>query len=235
MHPLTVIRDSLRFFNNNLPAIARACLPLIVLHAICAQLLEQVDDDGELLIFGSVLNLMFTPLYTAALFLFLDAHRQGQQPSFKALASASLSMWPVYVGLMVVLALIFMAGTLLLVIPGIWIAIRLVVAQPLLVVKGLGLVEAISESFRLTRGHFWPIFGSVLGAALPIMVLMMIVYLVYPGPRQLIPAVVIDSLCLFMGLFISTVTYRLWTELSDEQPDVPADGPKAIADDQPVA
>lgn len=235
MHPLTVIRDSLCFFKSHLPAIARACLPLIVLHAICAALLEQIDDDGKVLIFSSLLDLMFAPLYTAALFLFLDAHRQGQQPSFKALASAAMSIWPMYVGLMVLLTLIFLAGTLLLVIPGIWIAIRLVVAPPLLVVKGLGLLESISESFRLTRGQFWPIFASVVGAALPIMVLMMITYLVYPGPRHMVPAVVIDSLCLFMGLLISTVIYRMWTELTEKQPDLPSDGPKEGAGDPPVA
>jgi hypothetical protein len=42
----------------------------------------------------------------------------------------------------------------------IWLSTKTVLAGPAIVLEGLGPIEAVGRSFRLTRGAFWPVFGT---------------------------------------------------------------------------
>lgn len=49
-------------------------------------------------------------------------------------------------------------GIVLLIVPGIWIACRLAFVSYLVMDQGMGPVEAVKESWRMTDGHAWKIF-----------------------------------------------------------------------------
>lgn len=60
-------------------------------------------------------------------------------------------------------------GFVLLIIPGIIVACRLAFVQYLVVDKGLDPVQAVQESWKMTKGHGWKIFGMAL-LAIPIVI-----------------------------------------------------------------
>ena len=64
-------------------------------------------------------------------------------------------------------------GTLLLVIPGILIAVWTVVATPVAAIEGLKNSAALSRSRNLARGQFWHVLGTMLLAWIIVMVLVL--------------------------------------------------------------
>jgi len=54
--------------------------------------------------------------------------------------------------------IIVFAGFILLIIPGIYLAIRLQFSTYLIVDKKLGIMDSIKTSWRITRGHTWNLF-----------------------------------------------------------------------------
>jgi hypothetical protein len=68
------------------------------------------------------------------------------------------------IGILVGLAVF--AGFILLVIPGIIIAVRLSVSIPALVVERRRGTDALSRSWNLVKGYSWPVFGAFIVVAL---------------------------------------------------------------------
>ena len=61
-------------------------------------------------------------------------------------------------------------GLLLLVIPGLILAVRWFIAVPVALSGGMGAIDALKQSWRLTEGHFWPILALLALIYLPMMV-----------------------------------------------------------------
>jgi len=62
------------------------------------------------------------------------------------------------VGLVLLTALAVFFGFILLVIPGIFVAVSLVPAMAVLFLEGRGAVESFTRSFALVSGHWWQVF-----------------------------------------------------------------------------
>lgn len=210
MNPLHVLRDAWYFFSHNLLAIARLCLPLIVLEAVLQQQLATAVAPESKELYRILLGLLFYPLYTGALILFLDARSNGQTPAPRDLLAASLSLWPAFALLAGLSTLAILLGASLFVLPGLWLMIKLAFAEYLLVLRGLGPLKALHESFEMTSGYFWPMLLCVLSVALPLWL--------FDGWLQQSSSVAADSLlsllldCLngFLQLFSTVVLFRLF-------------------------
>jgi hypothetical protein len=74
---------------------------------------------------------------------------------------ASRTLGLVLAGLLVGLAIA--GGYVLLVVPGVMVAVATTVALPAVSVEGLGAVAAFQRSLDLTRGYRWSIFAAFLG------------------------------------------------------------------------
>lgn len=72
--------------------------------------------------------------------------------------SASMVLWIMVAELLV--ALTTGLATLLFIIPGIIVAVRLSLTLPVLVCEGLGPVGAMRRSSRLVKGYGWSVFGA---------------------------------------------------------------------------
>jgi len=62
----------------------------------------------------------------------------------------------------IVMTVLIGIGMIFLIIPGIIIALMLIVTWPVILAEGLGPIEALGRSRELTKGHKWGIFGGYL-------------------------------------------------------------------------
>jgi hypothetical protein len=113
----------------------------------------------------------------------LEASR-GRKPAWKDLGYAfGPRYWP-SIGLGLTTMLIVIGGLILLIVPGIYWAVRLAFTQQRFVEDGLGVRDTIRASFADTKGRWWNVFGLVLLA---------------------IPLVIVGLLALVVGVFVALV------------------------------
>ncbi len=210
MNPLLVLRDAWFFFSHNLPTIARLCLPLVILEALVQQQLTRHLGMASAGAYNIVVGLLFYPLYTGALILFLDARSHGHGATVRNLLAASLGLWPRFALLTGISTLAIMLGASLFVLPGLWLMIKLAFAEYLLVLRGLTPLQALHDSFELTSGYFWHILLCVLVVMTP---LWLLAWVTQPGEGSqpdLLFYLLLDSANSFLQLFATVVLFRLF-------------------------
>jgi uncharacterized membrane protein len=99
------------------------------------------------------------PFQVGALYAFVKAAR-GERPHVDDLFSAFRLNYRSAVIAPVLVSLLTLAGLFLLVLPGIYVAVRLAFVPFLVVDEGLGPIEAVVESWRRTEGRFWTMLGG---------------------------------------------------------------------------
>jgi len=207
MNPLTILQDSLYFFRRNFASILTLCLPLVILEAVTKQWLAVGQNSAT---WQLLIGLLFYPLYTGALILFLDAKTRGEVPTTRDLFATTLIMWPKFAVLTILSTMLIMAGMSLFILPGVWVMIKLVFSEYLLVLRGMGPLQAMRESFKMTQGHVVRILLCVLCVYIPLSVLEAVSYYVLPEQQSPLLSLAVDSTSSFLQLFISVVMFRLF-------------------------
>lgn len=217
MNPLTVLRDSLYFFRRHLSSIVGLCLPLVVIEALCTQLLyTQLGEDASQG-YGLLIGLLFYPLYTGALILFLDSRSQGYEPQKRNLLAAALRLWPSFALLVMLSSLLIMFGIALFILPGIWVMVHLAFAEFLLVLRDKAPVDAMRASWQMTTGRFWLILTCMLCVLAPLWLLDGLILALLPDPRNGLLELAFSSLSSFLQLFSTVVIYRLFMLISEPE------------------
>lgn len=86
----------------------------------------------------------------------------GSEPRIGAAYRFALSLFGRLLWVILLTGLVVIGGLLLFLIPGIYIAIRLVFAAPAVVVEGARGGGALKRSLSLAEGHWWRIFGTLI-------------------------------------------------------------------------
>ncbi|MDF9620612.1 YciC family protein [Pseudomonas entomophila] len=215
MNPLSVLRDSLYFFRRHLTSILQLCLPLVMLEALGTQLLYQQLGEQASPAYGMLVSLLFYPLYSAALILYLDTRSNGQAIAKRDLFARAVQLWPALALLILISSLLIMAGLALFIFPGVWIMVNLVFAEYLLVLRGLPVIESMRTSARMTTGHFLRIMVCMLSVLAPLWLIDGLLLTAFPEPQPGVQ-LVLDSLSGFLQLFSTVVLYRLFMLLESE-------------------
>ncbi|MEZ0197052.1 hypothetical protein Q1Z72_06750 [Pseudomonas qingdaonensis] len=211
MNPLSVLQDSLYFFRRHLLSIAKLCLPLIVIETLLAQAIyAQFGSQTRTLTYGMLLGLVFYPLYSGALILYLDARSQGEEPRKRDLLAMSLRLWPSFALLMIVCLLLIVAGCALFILPGIWVMVNLVFAEYLLVLRGLQPLPAMRQSFELCKGHFWQILVCMIVAMIPLWLIDALTRSLIGEEPELWLELLVGSFNGFLTLFSTLVSFRMF-------------------------
>ncbi|RJG12079.1 hypothetical protein D3879_01770 [Pseudomonas cavernicola] len=216
MNPLPILRDSWYFFTRNLAAIALLCLPLIALEGLAQQAVGAWSGSEASPVYGLVVGLLFYPLYTGALILFLDARSRGLQPRTADLLAMALRLWPSFAVLAALSTLLIMLGVSLFVLPGLWVMIKLAFAEYLLVLRGLSPLAALRASFQMTTGHFLRILLCILCVMLPLWLLDWLAFSTEDQQPDALLSFVLDCTNGFLQLFASVVLFRLFMLVSHE-------------------
>ena len=216
MNPLTVIRDSLYFFQRNLSQIVMLCLPLVILEAVLQHIVDNAVGPDPSPGYGLIVGLLLYPVYTAALILFLDARSRGESPRNRDLLATALNLWPRFALLSAISTLLIVLGLSMFFIPGIFLTVVLAFSEYRLVLRGDAPLAAMKSSFTLSRGHFWRIFVCILAVLGPLMLLKEFSYSLFVKEDNTLLSLVLDSANSFLQLFVSVVLFRLFMLLSEK-------------------
>ena len=118
-------------------------------------------DQGRQTPVGSLLSLVLTTIVSMGVIaFFLGAH---DDPDRVALAELwhPRPFWK-YLGASLLLVLVVGLGFLLLIVPGIIFVLMFMFTTLIVIDRGLGPIEAMKESSRITRGHRWTLLGLAL-------------------------------------------------------------------------
>ena len=122
-------------------------------------------DGGFLLALLSVALVVVGIIFTIGIMkIFLKLYN-NESADFSDLYSHTYLFWKSFFAQLLSM-LVLVVGFLLLIVPGIILSIRLLFVLMLVVDKHMGPVEAIKESMRITKGHFWHLLGFSLVSAL---------------------------------------------------------------------
>ena len=218
MNPLIVLRDSFYFFRINLWAIMRLCLPLVVVEALARELVARVSGPDATVMYDVAVGLLFYPLYTAALILFLDARTDGYEPQGRHLLGKALHLWPRFALMAAISTLLIMFGMWLFVLPGLYLMIKLSFSEYLLVLRNISPLQAMRESFDMTKGKFWPILFTLMTIMIPLWLLDGLSAMAWTDTQPTPLRLLIDSINSFLQLLPSVVLFRLFM-LMGNKPD----------------
>ena len=99
------------------------------------------------------------PISVGAAYAWLRAVR-GERPEVGDLFVPFQRAWLSCVGAGILLTVIIGVGFLLLIVPGVFLAVRLSFVPFLIADEGRGPMDALTESFRRTAGYGWMLFGA---------------------------------------------------------------------------
>lgn len=215
MNPFELLRASWYFFSRNAGQIALLCLPAILTEAIAQQglvaWLGQDKSQGP----SIVVSMLFYPLYVGALIIFVDSRSHQVRLKPRQVLEMALFRWPSFAVLAAISTLLIMVGAWMLILPGLYVMIKLAFAEYLLVLEGKAPLDAVKESFLLTRGHFWNILACVLLVMGPIWLVDWFAYKELGDNPDPVGTVVLETFNSFFQLFVSIALYRMFTLVTE--------------------
>lgn len=210
MNLLTIVQDSLYFFRTHLFSIVRLCLPLLALQSVAEQLVDAQVHSASRGAFDILIGLLFYPIYTAALILYLDSRSNGEHPPLRLLLATGMRLWPRFALLAAVCSLAVLLGMALYLLPGLWLMARLAFSEYLMVLRGLGPLDAIKQSFALTKAPFWRVLSCVLIVLIPLWLLDAASATVWPDDDNPWLTLAIDCVSGLVQLLTTVLLFRLF-------------------------
>lgn len=210
-----IISDAVQFYSSHLVVIAALCLPWLIAAALVEYGVIAMAPDPEgaapLFLVAWTFNLIIYPIYTGALILLMAKRAQREQPTNKELTTESIKVWQPLFMVHIIRSGVTALGFMFLIIPGVYIGVRLAFAEFHLVLEGLKPVDAIQKSFRATRPYFAQILALLAMFMIPLMLLtfLMVSMLqqVNIGPVMNITLSVLIS---FLALFVDIIKFRVY-------------------------
>ncbi len=217
-----IITDSALFFWRNLNQIAFLCLPWLFAGALIEYLIvvnQEPTNDTPIYFVAWAFNLLVYPIYTAALIHMMAQQAEGRRPGNQELFALALKSWQSLLILHLLGSLMALFGLTLLVLPGIWIMVRLSFSEFYLVLENLNPIEAIRKSFMATRKHMLTIFLLILVFLFPAVGFSFIFgQLIADIPQAEAIMAIAGTITSFYMLFVDVLIFRVFMSALKEEP-----------------
>jgi hypothetical protein len=118
-------------------------------------MVDRYKDLGPGYNLGQLAVRVITLIFSGMMIANIAAVSRGETPDFGSGLSLSLRRLLAMIGASILFALVVGAGFVLLIIPGIYVAVRLLLFLVPLIVESQGPVEALGTSWRLVGGNWW--------------------------------------------------------------------------------
>jgi hypothetical protein len=180
----------------------------------------ETADSGTALagtLVGSVIQFAAAALAIAACFKAISAAYLGERAGAgESLRYALGRLLPLLVAYFVVLVIVVI-GFVLLIIPGIWIAVKLSMVFPALVFERKGPFASIGRSWTLTGGGWWRTFGTLLVVFLITFVIQLVLGGVVGGAlgaSDTVSELTVAIVLTLVNLIALALTYPLWAAVT---------------------
>jgi hypothetical protein len=156
------IGPTFRLFKNNLWLITKIVFVIVVPFEVFKALsVGHGEVDWQLTLGLFLMQRMCDALIAPALFYaLLKVIQTGSAPGLNESYRWSLGKFPKLILVSLMYWVLVTLATLLLVIPGVILAVAFSLVLPVATFEKGSAVDALRRSFRLTRGHRWNIFGA---------------------------------------------------------------------------
>ena len=205
--------DAFGFISANIRQMASLCLPILLITNIISFSLARIHGSTSNAFFVPfVFNLLVYPIYTAALIQFMLAKARHESPTNSALLSMAMRKWAGLFLLKLVMVVLIMAGSIL-IIPGIWLWVRLSFAEFYLVIFGIKPMEALQKSLAETKPFGFLILVILILTYVPILIMDFVVdRLLWQLHQSLVLTMLSSTFFSFLALFVLVVIFRVFME-----------------------
>jgi hypothetical protein len=214
-----ILTDAYSFFTQHFIQIAALCLPFLFATTLFDFILGvQFRATPMALLAPLAFNLLIYPVYTAALIQLMARRARQEQPKNGDLIMAAIQQWAPLFALKAIMVFLIGVGISFLILPGIWLGVRLAFAEFYLVLFGMKPREALVKSFTDTKNHFVLILILMAATYVPILVL----GLTADQLIQLISSndffrIIVNAVWSLIGLFVNVVLFRTFMEVLSEK------------------
>jgi hypothetical protein len=124
-----------------------------------------------------LIEAIFGPLYIGAMVHALARIKSGNAVTYGSAMSVAVRKWFVLFATRFISGIIIAVGLVLLIVPGIYFALRYALIDPAVVVENRRIFDSLERSSRLTAGRRWKILGAMLLLFLGLIVITVLIYL----------------------------------------------------------
>jgi hypothetical protein len=177
------------------------------------EVMQQYAEDSKdkeppspMLIFISFIVITLGGLLAnAAAVLATDYYYQEKDITIQDILKKSVRKWPGLFGMAIVITLVCTIGFVFLIVPGIYLSVKYSLALPLYVIEDISVPAALSRSFKMTKGKFWTILGTVFVLLLVTILAVWIAQFILTLPAILISSVVVYIIGSALAVIIQTL------------------------------
>lgn len=159
-----LVRDSIKYGWNTFKSRPWFFVGTALVIGIVQVVLSNIQKELPMFIGVLISVIGSTLLYCGVLNLYLRSHDDAKAARYSDLWNPK-PFWK-YLGISILLGLIVGIGLILLIVPGIILALVFFLSGYLVIDKGLNPIRALKESARLTKGNRWKLFLLLLAAIL---------------------------------------------------------------------
>ena len=169
------------------------------------------ESAAPLFLVGWTFNLLIYPVYTGALILLMAKRAQRETPTNKELTSTAIKVWHPLFMLNIISSGLKALGYMLLIVPGIYLSVKISFAEYHLVLEGRKPIEAIQKSFETTRPYFLPILILKALFVIPLFLLTIALGVMSQNLNlNLVLNLILSTLLAFLSLFVDVVMFRVY-------------------------
>ena len=214
------LKQSYYFFRSNLSSLLSIQLPFIAgLMLIQRSLVGDLEDGSNLqdqLFMLTAMDLLFVPIYLGASIFYMQSIVDKQPISALQAWALGLKNWGRLFFTFLLSAIAISLGLMLLVIPGLYIAVRLGIANQICLLEGRGPMEALKMSWAGTADLFWTLAK---GLAIIYGFLFVAELMVAPiAEGSLLFGMLLSVLLDFLNVFGAIYSFRIYRAWRDREP-----------------
>lgn len=163
---LLFLTDTLKFYRQHFIFLMSIVLPIAIpLELIQTSLFLNLDPAATNMngaYFMLAVNLVIYPFYQAPLVIGVQQLLNGQRNKPSTLIKQGLPFWFAILTVNLAFFVAIVSGLMLLIIPGIFIAVRLSLAEQNVILDGESAMDALKSSFSESGDAFWFIFFGMM-------------------------------------------------------------------------
>lgn len=211
-----VLIDSWNFLKNNAKELCSFMLPVFALGMITG-VIGAINPESGVLSVLSVIQVLIGPLFTGGLLLLIANISRGEYPPHKVMLTQALPFWMTIFSVSILTGIAIGLGFIFMIIPGIWLLLRLFLAPLYVVFQNKPVTEAISTAFADSKDHLLPFFQILIPfIVLGIVFLMLVTGQGKEGP-SILSATLINLVTTFGFIFASVVQFRMYSVYVENQ------------------